>query len=227
MSKKIEDLSGQTFGKWQVIALAPKTNFNIRYYCRCACGTEREFTDLTGEKFNNWFVISLESNRSGTNYYHCKCDCGNSGIVRSTDLKKNRSKSCGCLSKYSHNPSLASANHRFITHYKDGDLSFEEFLTLSQEPCYYCGIKRANRTNRYEWAGSKRREGFNIETATFLYNGLDRIDSKMPHNKNNVVSCCPACNTAKMEMSLDEFKQWVDRVYNFCVKPLKLTNNQI
>jgi len=249
MPKRIEDLSGQTFGKWQVISLAPKLNFNIRYHCRCECGTEREvlsknlksgissscgcvpsknpqFTDLTGKKFNNWSVLKLESNRDGTNYYACKCTCGNEGIVRSTDLKTNRSKSCGCLSKYSHDPRLATANHIFF-HYNDGDLTFQEFFDLTQKPCHYCDSSFTNRSNRYEWIGSQRRKDFNISSATFLYNGLDRIDSALPHNKNNVVSCCPDCNYAKNDMSLDKFKQWISKVYNFYVKPEELTNSQI
>jgi hypothetical protein len=40
-----------------------------------------------------------------------------------------------------------------------------------------------------------------------LYNGnftLDRIDSLLSHNLNNVVLCCKSCNCAKSDMVLDQ-----------------------
>lgn len=46
-----------------------------------------------------------------------------------------------------------------------------------------------------------------------IYNGLDRVDSKLPHNINNVVPCCIHCNKAKLDRTQDEFYAWVEKVH--------------
>ena len=57
------------------------------------------YKDLTGEKYNRLLVLQ----RFGTNgigrgvLWECLCDCGNKTIVRSGDLTKGHTKSCGCL----------------------------------------------------------------------------------------------------------------------------------
>ena len=54
--------------------------------------------DLTGQKFTRLTVISrAENNKNGQARWLCKCDCGNETIVKSDDLKRGKTKSCGCL----------------------------------------------------------------------------------------------------------------------------------
>ena len=60
------------------------------------------------------------------------------------------------------------------------DLSFEEFMTFWQKPCYYCGDK--------------------IETI-----GLDRVDNKKGYSLDNIVSCCWECNIIKRDFSEKKF----------------------
>ncbi len=50
---------------------------------------------LTGLKFNRWTVIGL-SHAPKKVYWRCICDCGKKGIVRSDQLIRGISKSCGC-----------------------------------------------------------------------------------------------------------------------------------
>ncbi len=175
--------------------------------------------DLCGSKFNKWTVLSLDSVRHKVYYYLCRCECGTEKAVRGTHLSAGTSKSCGCLSKFSHDPRLASANKVYINHYNDGDLSFEEFISLSQNVCYYCGSPPSNVYDRYK--------SRNTISAPFSYNGLDRLDPSLSHNKNNVVPCCAVCNYAKTDMKFEEFKSWVEKVYNHCCKREELTNSQI
>lgn len=63
--------------------------------------------------------------------------------------------------------------------------------TLMTSPCYYCG--------------SLSSKG----------NGLDRMDSNYGYTKNNVVSCCKICNTAKLDLSLVQFKKHIEKMYNW------------
>ena len=45
MGRRINDLTGQRFGRWTVIERAPKPEYNSStgafWRCRCDCGTER------------------------------------------------------------------------------------------------------------------------------------------------------------------------------------------
>jgi hypothetical protein len=233
---KFVDLSNQKFGMWLVLNRSDSRNGNIYYLCRCDCGLEKEvlaknlksgnstscgcipktspqFRDLTGQVFNKWTVIRLESNRDGVLYYWCRCECGEERAVRGTHLSTEASKSCGCLSKWSDDPKLATAYKVYKNSYADGDISFKEFLELSQGNCYYCNLPPSNIMNRYKWK-DRGTNKFAVDNGDFIYNGLDRIDSSQPHTKNNVVSCCATCNYAKNDMSIEEFKQWLNRIFS-------------
>lgn len=47
---------------------------------------------------------------------------------------------------------------------------------------------------------------------------LDRKNSSLGYTLNNVVSCCDKCNCAKSSYTVDEFKTWIEQVYNHFVK---------
>lgn len=71
--------------------------------------------------------------------------------------------------------------------------------------CEYCV--------RFEYYKPERvRDGY------FTYNGLDRIDSSQPHNKNNVVPCCYPCNVAKLDYTQEEFFSQTKKRYEHLVK---------
>lgn len=169
--------------------------------------------DLINKKFGKWFVLQKVDSRGNSSYYLCRCDCGKEKSIRGTHLTMGKSRSCGCLITELSNPKLASARKVYSNGYNDGNLSFAEFLSLSSMPCFYCAKEISNSVNRYAWKTSGVSQ-FAIDNGKFIYNGLDRIDSKLPHNKNNVVSCCSDCNYAKSDMSLEKFRDWISRVYN-------------
>lgn len=56
-----------------------------------------EKEDLIGKKINKWIIISKAKNRNGKSYYLCRCECGKEKEVNLQNLKRNLSKSCGCL----------------------------------------------------------------------------------------------------------------------------------
>ncbi len=77
------------------------------------------------------------------------------------------------------------------------DLSFEEFYQLSKQNCHYCLM------------------GFSNQYGNFVYNGLDRQDSSIGYLKGNVVPCCKWCNSAKKNLTLNQFEEWVTRLRIF------------
>ena len=50
-----------------------------------------------GEKYNYWTIINTAPSRHKHKYWLCQCDCGTIREVLGTDLKNNKSKSCGCI----------------------------------------------------------------------------------------------------------------------------------
>lgn len=68
-------------------------------------------------------------------------------------------------------------------------LTFKEFKTFLQKPCYYCGGK--------------------VKTT-----GLDRVDNSKGYIFDNLVSCCKKCNYGKGQISKEEFINHCKKVAN-------------
>uniref|UniRef100_A0A6C0HCA8 HNH nuclease domain-containing protein n=1 Tax=viral metagenome TaxID=1070528 RepID=A0A6C0HCA8_9ZZZZ len=61
-------------------------------------------------------------------------------------------------------------------------LSFDEFISIVNNDCFYCGYKNSD-----------------------FVNGIDRIDSKKGYILDNCVACCKMCNYMKASLSIDVF----------------------
>jgi len=92
--------------------------------------------------------------------------------------------------------------------YKDGDITLEQFYQLSSSNCYYCLAPPSNRRNM----ASKNSSKYAKATGTYIYNGLDRVDNNLPHNYENVVPACKYCNSAKNQLTMQEFDNWINRL---------------
>jgi hypothetical protein len=123
-------------------------------------------------------------------------------------------KSCGCYGKLVRRtrtllPNNLGVKRMIIKQYKrhakdrniDYNLSEEKFIELIEQPCYYCGAIKTNiaKTKNFKQG--------------YAYTGIDRIDSSKRYSNDNCVPCCKQCNKAKLAMSVDEFLNWVERVY--------------
>jgi hypothetical protein len=163
---------------------------------------------LVGRKFNSLMVIELDRSGKNRTYCICKCDCGKIKSIRASHLVSGQIKSCGC-NRINKLPKGQSSFNRLLSSYKqsalkrgiDFDLSIDEFLNLINGSCHYCGkspmIKiLAPRLNGY-----------------ILCNGVDRLDSSLGYKLDNCVPCCKRCNQGKNNMSLTEFKSWIETVY--------------
>lgn len=181
--------------------------------------------DFTNQKFNR--LLALEefiTNKKGR-YWKCQCDCGNIKIIEQHELKSGGTKSCGCLNnekrseraakmyltKTYYHPSETSARRIWKKGYSDDKLAFEDFYKLSQMNCHYCGSPPNNKCNAAK--EDKKSSQYAKDNGDFIYNGLDRIDNKISHSLNNLVPCCKWCNYAKRERSVEEFLEWVGRVW--------------
>lgn len=60
----------------------------------------RKYVDLKGKRFGRLLVLDRNGiAKNGNIQWLCQCDCGNQTIVDSQSLKRNFTKSCGCLRK--------------------------------------------------------------------------------------------------------------------------------
>ena len=180
--------------------------------------------NLVNEKFHRLLVIEQAPHVKNRSAWLCMCDCGNFKIVKTDELRSSGTKSCGCLNdekrkqrarkmysgniKYS--PKEATARKIWRNSYADG-ISFEDFHIISQNNCYYCGGAPSNVGNAAK--SDQKASKYAKENGNFVYNGLDRLDSLKNHDINNVVPCCKYCNYAKRERTLEEFKEWVSKIY--------------
>ena len=187
--------------------------------------------DLTGKKFGRLLVISQAPSiaRKNSNRkqiwncaWNCLCDCGNTRIATTDKLNRGNIQSCGCLalensknpvmlsklheSNREYHPRIASAR-RVLERYVRQDngqcnIEFDEFYSISQMNCTYCGIEPSNKFNAFY---DQPDNSYSKLEGTFCYSGLDRIDSSFPHISGNCVASCLICNVAKSDYTTKEF----------------------
>jgi hypothetical protein len=181
--------------------------------------------NLVGQKFGRLAVLKEIIPIGGRSAWECQCDCGTIKNIKTEELRGGGTKSCGCWNneqrslraenmyskciKYS--PTDASARRVWRANYKE--MLFEDFYTISQQCCYYCGSAPSNIQN-----GADKKSSENMKKdGNFTYNGLDRLESTKPHSKENCVACCKYCNYAKRERAVIEFKEWLVKTYEFFI----------
>lgn len=192
-----------------------------------------------GERINNSFTLieeviekknwKSEKNPKNEYLWKCKCECGEIFYARERALDKR----VGCMNctayKVANKRSLKkygvlnkAIKGRIFREYKEGarrrnldfNLSFEDFIKLSESNCHYCGSKpvehESDKKYQYKLAELWKR------------NGIDRVDTTKGYTLDNCVPCCTKCNVAKHDLKLDEFKEWIKRCYEHLLLEGKL-----
>lgn len=119
------DYTGQKFGKLTVIKTFQK---NGKSYCKCKCECENikdilsaslkrgltkscgcleaesryhrdHVKDITGMKFGKLTVINKAYKKYDSQYWNCKCDCGREVVTDGRNLRRGKTKSCGCINE--------------------------------------------------------------------------------------------------------------------------------
>lgn len=62
-------------------------------------GQRKKTIPMIGKRFGRLLVLDQAENIGKLLAYRCRCDCGNEIIVRGESLRRNNTKSCGCLAK--------------------------------------------------------------------------------------------------------------------------------
>lgn len=166
--------------------------------------------DLKNLKFNKLQVIKIVQkpknikSKQRSTWWLCKCECGNEKIVRSTELIRGDTKSCGCLRKFEN-----SQNYKGV-----GKLAQSKFSHIK-----YCAEKRQiefNITIQYAWDLFLKQKGrcfySNLEidlqtrnTKGGMTASLDRIDSKKGYVVGNVMWIHKDINVMKNKFTMNHF----------------------
>lgn len=191
--------AGTKFGTWTVVEKAPSKVFSSgssksQLLCVCACGREK--------------ILLLGNLVAGTS---TRCvDCG---IKKRAEKMRGPKRPDGYVNKTQcYKGYERGAKRRGLPF----NLSFSEFIELTAKHCHYCGEQPKNCYNlkhsRGEFRGQPR------AGTAFIHNGIDRINPEKGYSADNCVPCCRRCNVGKNNMSVDEFKQWIHRVYHYSIK---------
>jgi len=175
--------------------------------------------DLTGRRFGKIIVLCRGKNdKHGAARWKCLCDCGKETSVRSHNLLRGQTKSCGigeCRFSWLVKPLEQIVKKRIISCYHRGakdrgleiQLSDRDIHDLVEQTCHYCGRKPYRPYKSCIKADSPRHAG-----EQYLCNGIDRKDSNVGYIKENCVPCCWECNQLKGKWSYDEFLKLIDLI---------------
>ena len=117
--------------------------------------------DIIGQTFNDLKIMSENFNQTAkyTRFYNClclRCSRTDEVIIRQGDIMSNKTQSCGCLRaegpRRIHSPSKSTALAVFRQEYNDGDITFDQFMELSQLHCIYCDSETSNEANRFKYS---------------------------------------------------------------------------
>lgn len=188
-----------------------------------SCGCSRVKDDLTGKKFGKLTVVSRENKIIGDGclQYRCLCSCGKETVCSSTNLRNNKSRSCGC-ERYNHIRYKQKRDDVYPRFYfeevklraKNRNMKFnithkyiKELFLKQNKMCNLTGNPIVFAQTHHE-----RRKGLNTAS-------LDRIDSTKGYIKGNVQIVHKHINIMKLNLSLDDFK-------NFCIKVADYERNK-
>jgi hypothetical protein len=174
---------------------------------------------LVNQYINSLRILSYFS-RNKKQYFKCQCVCNKEFVARTDSIKAGTTKSCGCLTgdiisnknKLSNNLGAIRLVYR---HYKANAkkrninffLSIEEFQKFIFNTCYYCGS--APKASKFTTSQKNRKD------KELSYNGIDRVNNNIGYISDNCVTCCKICNSAKSDLSIEEFESWIAKLMEF------------
>ncbi len=173
--------------------------------------------DETDNRYGALLVIDRAGNSKRQDAtWRCKCNCGKETFALGNNLRRGRTRSCGCgHKKMVHKLPFGVSAFRAVLRQMKRDakkrkytwrLSNAETKYLIDSTCYYCGKPPSNICK------TDRGNGY------YHYNGIDRKNNMLGYIKSNVVTCCFECNRAKGRRSEKEFMDWIDKIIAFRTK---------
>ena len=153
--------------------------------------------DLSNTFVGHWFVTSIHHSIGREILWVCICRCGRIHRVRSNMLRRGKSFKCRICAGFKKHPNKRAAFKTILKNAKTRSLpcslTFPQWESLAEKPCFYCGALPSNKRHVYK------------TDAPFIYSGMDRTDNNLGYSLENCVPCCAPCNSAKGKESQSSF----------------------
>jgi hypothetical protein len=170
-----------------------------------------ELKDIAGKKYGKLTAVKYVGQHStGGPLWLFQCECLNTVVRKRASVEKSiNGSSCGCTSNIAlAGLSRTSFERGYVAHKyrakRDGhafELTFEEWFSIVDTPCEYCGAPPEVRRLPGGSGGS------------YVASGIDRIDSGVGYVYTNCASCCNWCNKMKLDRTVEEFDAQIERIY--------------
>lgn len=167
--------------------------------------------DFIGKRYGELTVVScLGYDDSRVLQFMTKCSCGRLRRTRVSVLKRGTITSCNkCNGKRRRLAFGQATLNQLLTDYKvrskkknlEFSLSPKEFFLLVQQNCFYCGGEPIYKLRDKDNFGGVK------------CHGIDRRNNVLGYTVENSVSCCKICNTMKMDLIFEDFKDQVERIH--------------
>lgn len=201
----------------------------------CGCQKPSKRVSLVGVTFGRLTVVEDDLNpNSKKRLLHCKCQCGKEKTLARNSLVFGGTLSCGCLKKETNFSRCSKGGRHSAILFEDLAinsiygrikhaaelknrifcLTKEQVKVLIDKPCYYCGAKG---NNVFKASSKYGKTPITHKGKVYMYNGIDRVDSSVGYIVDNCVPCCSVCNTAKLNASVEDFKNYITRVYKYFI----------
>lgn len=151
--------------------------------------------DISGQQFGDWLALApADQYDNRIIKWLCIClGCNTDYEVSGSNLRSNKTKRCRSCSNETRTD-YSSTHSRKCASYRNGakkrgltmELTNAEMVEMFDQLCYYCKHEPVN--------------------------GIDRVDNDVGYVKSNCVPCCTTCNRAKGDLSLTDFKEWINAV---------------
>jgi len=169
------------------------------------------------KRYGKLRVISeVGKNKHRRLLFRCLCDCGSEIVISGDQLSSGKTKSCGCL-RYETVPTNKIGDRSYAIHKKhygflvkrhtkidiNEPISFDRFLELSNGRCHYCSSD-----DKKILSDRIKNSDVSVECM-----GIDRMNSGIGYTSDNSVSCCTGCNNSKMDLSYEQFKSHIEKIF--------------
>jgi hypothetical protein len=173
------------------------------------------------DKINSWTILEIEpvlkpkKPRGFNRHWWCKCECGKIKLVNESNLKTNKSTSCGTCKRLGENNSGWKGYKQISGHYwinlkkaaERRNIPFQvnmeeawEVFEKQNGKCAYSGIE-------LQHSRSKKKNN-NVAS-------IDRIDSSKPYTKDNIQWVNAIINTMKWNHSEEEFLNLIKMIAKY------------
>jgi len=179
-----------------------------KYTKGCLMKLRKDAIDITGQIFGDLTALrTIKPGKYRGVKWLCLCNCGNETIAFGGHLRAGKRVSCGCRSS---SRIFETGINRLVSTYRSMakrrkwmfQLTRDHLRQLVLDNCHYCGNEPFNELKRLK---SKKTQ--------LKYNGIDRVDPLKGYLPDNVVSCCYYCNHAKLDLTFDEWKQQLLKIF--------------